>query len=255
VIVLGLVGVLGASLGIARLRPGPFVALFPGLFVVGSVLTWATVSGILLRATARELPSTGVSAPRPWWGFSLGAANTLTLTRGWLVSLLAGFALSGRVEGPLSFMPGVLYAAAALSDRYDGILARRLGQVTSLGRRLDVSMDALGLLVASLVGARWGRLPAWYLVLGFAYYLFGIGLWARRRLGLPVHPERLRPYATARFFAGVQMVVCVAALVPVLSARCMAWMASAAMVPTLGLFARDWLIVIGRRQPIGSPER
>lgn len=185
----------------------------------------------------------------------LGGATVLTLARGGLISLIAGFLVTKRPGGALVWAPGVLYAATAIGDRCDGALARRLGQVTVLGRRLDVEMDALGLLVAPLVAVRWGRLPVWYLLLGAAYYLFAAGVWARRRWRQPEHSDRLRPNRSARFFAGVQMTFCSMALLPLV--RSPGWgtwvAATAVMTPTLLLFARDWLIVVGRLPPPENP--
>jgi len=108
-------------------------------------------------------------------------------------------------------------------------------------------------LIAPLVAVRWGRLPVWYLLLGAAYYLFAWGLWARRRLGLAVHAERLRPSRAARFFAGIQMTVTAVALFPVLPRWVTVGAATVAMLPTLGLFVRDWFIVIGRLPAIETP--
>ncbi|HEX4403627.1 MAG TPA: CDP-alcohol phosphatidyltransferase family protein, partial [Polyangia bacterium] len=157
----------------------------------------------------------------------------MTIARGFVISLVAGFAL--WPAGGVRWWPGVLYAVAALADRADGALARRTSDVTELGAKLDVVTDAVGLFVAPIVGVRWGRLPPWYLALALAYPTFRLALRARRSRGLPVHVDRLRRDPRARFFAGVQMVVVAAALLPVLP-RALTWTAATvAMLPTLAL--------------------
>lgn len=230
VIAVGVSVVVSSSALVAWQRSGPVAAGFLAL----ALSTWLLVAMILRRSME------GQGAPA-----AFGAATYLTLLRGLLVSLVAG-CLALRPEGGARWLPGLLYAAAALCDRYDGIVARRLGQVTALGARLDVETDALGLWVAPLVGVAWGRLPPWYLLLGAAYYLFQAGVGLRRRLGWAIYPERLRRNRHARFFAGAQMVLVAAALFPVLGTTFTAWAATLLMLPTLVLFAREWLIVTGR---------
>ena len=205
-------------------------------FVVSALFTWLLVAVTLWRARG------GVGAA------ALGISTHLTLLRGLLVSLVAGFALV-TPEGRIRWLPGLLYTVAALSDRYDGVLARRLGQVTAFGARLDVAMDGLGLLVAPLVAVIWRRLPPWYLLVGVAYYLFHGGIALRRRWGLPVHVDRLRPSRVTRFFAGIQMTLVAVALFPVFGLRTTTVAATLLMLPTLVFFTRDWLMVTGGLRP------
>ena len=69
---------------------------------------------------------------------SLGAANWLTLLRGGLIAVLAGFvfqpALSdGSLAGWIAWAPAALYIAAAALDGADGFLARVTGSATRRG--------------------------------------------------------------------------------------------------------------------------
>jgi CDP-diacylglycerol--glycerol-3-phosphate 3-phosphatidyltransferase len=91
-------------------------------------------------------------------------------------------------------------------------------------------------------------------LLGAAYYVFRAGVAVRRARGLAVYPERLRPNRHARRFAGVQMAVVAASLFPVVPSWLTAPAATAAMLPTLALFAREWLIVTGRLAPPDAGE-
>ncbi|HVU50257.1 MAG TPA: CDP-alcohol phosphatidyltransferase family protein [Polyangia bacterium] len=188
---------------------------------------------VLLARLRREVSPTGENTLAP-----ISLATFVTLTRTLLIVLVAGFALVPPT-GPALWFAGALYTLAALGDRADGALARRTG-ITALGARLDVAADALGLLVAPLVGVLWGRLPPWYLALACAYPALRAALALRRAWGRPVFPERLAPDPRARFFAGVQMTVVAASLYPVLP-RELTWSAATvAMVPTLALFAGEW---------------
>ena len=179
----------------------------------------------------------------------LGAASHLTVLRGLLVSVAVGFVPVAPV-GFMRWIPALLYGAAAIGDHFDGIVARRLGQATPFGARLDEAMDGLGLLAAPLVAVAWGRLPPWYLVLGAAYYVFQAGIWLRRRLGLPVHLEAVIRRPATRIFAGLQMTLVAVALAPLLPLEVTTVAATFLMVPPLIFFVRDWFSLIGR--PVGT---
>ncbi len=76
---------------------------------------------------------------------SCSVANVVTLLRMAFLPVLWWWALLGRVE-----WVGLGVMASFLSDILDGLLARRLNQVTKLGARLDSVADSL-LLVSSVV--------------------------------------------------------------------------------------------------------
>jgi CDP-diacylglycerol--glycerol-3-phosphate 3-phosphatidyltransferase len=181
-------------------------------------------------------------------GAKIGVATALTLSRGLLLGGVAG-CLPYPQRGLIAWMPGLLYTTAAICDLFDGYLARRRDEATTLGARLDVSLDALGLVVAPLAGVILGRLPPWYLLLGASYYLFRGGLWVRRKLALPLYLDRLKQDPRARTYAGYQMGLVATALFPVLGPPGTTVAATMFMVPTLALFAREWLMVTGRIEP------
>jgi CDP-diacylglycerol--glycerol-3-phosphate 3-phosphatidyltransferase len=199
-----------------------------------------------LARLRRELSPTAENCLAP-----ISPATCLTIARGFLLALVAGCAFDPAPAGVASWVPGALYTVAALADRADGALARRTG-ITALGARLDVTTDALGLLVAPVVGMLWGRLPPWYLALACAYPAFRGALELRRVSGRPVFAERLTPDPRARLFAGVQMTVVAASLFPVLPRALTWWAATIAMLPTLALFAGEWRLAT-RSAADGSP--
>jgi CDP-diacylglycerol--glycerol-3-phosphate 3-phosphatidyltransferase len=206
------------------------------MFFLGATPVWLLVLGIFLWLR-RQHPDARI-----------GVATAVTLARGLLLGALAG-CLALPARGLVAWAPGILYTAVALADLGDGYLARRLGEESALGGRLDVALDALGLLVAPLAAVILGRLPPWYLFLGVAYYVFQAALWLRRRRRLPLFEHRLRPTPHARMFAGYQMGLVATALFPVLGPPGTSVTATLFMVPTLALFGREWLLVTGRLQP------
>jgi len=87
------------------------------------------------------------------------------------VPLVISLVLAGRLV-----MAGAVVLLAALSDWLDGALARRLDEVTQLGRVADPSIDALfcGSALAALALA--GALPGWVVALaGLRYALLAGG--------------------------------------------------------------------------------
>jgi CDP-diacylglycerol---glycerol-3-phosphate 3-phosphatidyltransferase len=216
-------------------------AFIDGLWrIISAAAVLAAVHGLLWHNLHRNhLLGASIIASR------LGAANRLTLLRGLLISLTAGFLFNAHADSAfLAWLPGALYLTAAVLDGVDGAWARRTGTTTSLGQALDVQYDALGVLVACAVAVSTRRLPAYYLVAGAAYYFFQLGLWCRRRRGKPIYPAGSRTFA--RLMAGFQMGFLGIALLPVFSDTVMAIAAPGFLVPLLAGFVWDWRVVRGR---------
>jgi CDP-diacylglycerol---glycerol-3-phosphate 3-phosphatidyltransferase len=179
---------------------------------------------------------------------TLGYGTWLTITRGGLIAVLAGYLFQPWPEsrffpGRLSWSPGLIYLAASILDYLDGRVARASRQETRLGAFLDINLDALGLLIAPLVAIWYGRLPPAYLSVGCAYYAFIGGIRLRKKFSKPVvEPE---PWRGARLIAGFQMGVVGTALLPILKPPVTTVAAYAAMISLLASFTRDWLIVCG----------
>lgn len=178
---------------------------------------------------------------------TFGPGNALSLLRGALIVLIAGFLFSPRPTGVLAWLPAALYVLSDFTDFFDGYLARVSDHATRLGETLDVNLDALGVLVVTLLAYQYGTLPFWYLPVGFARYLFLFGLWLRRRRGQPVY--ELRPSVARRGFAGLQMGFITVMLFPVISPPASTIGAALFMTPFLVGFLYDWLSVSGALEP------
>ncbi|MGA2623650.1 MAG: CDP-alcohol phosphatidyltransferase family protein [Bacteroidota bacterium] len=63
-----------------------------------------------------------------------------------------------------SFAVGLI-VIAILSDIFDGMLARKLNQVTEFGKIIDPLADKIGVAIVAVVLAQQGRLPIWFLLL------------------------------------------------------------------------------------------
>jgi CDP-diacylglycerol--glycerol-3-phosphate 3-phosphatidyltransferase len=181
---------------------------------------------------------------------AFGAGNTVTLLRGVLVSALFGFLFMPWPQGWLAWLPAAFYTLATLADFVDGYLARRTNHATRLGEILDINIDALGILVASLLAIQYGQVPIWYLLVALARYLFLAGIWLRRMMNKPVFD--LQPSVRRRAFAGVQMGFLFFILMPVFSPPGTHIAAALFALPFLVGFLVDWLAVSGIIDPKSS---
>ena len=179
---------------------------------------------------------------------TLGYGTWLTIIRGTLLAVLAGYLFqpwpaSDFFPGRLSWTPGLLYITASILDYFDGQVARACRHETRLGAFLDINLDALGLLVASLAAVWYGQLPPAYLSVGIVYYAFIAGIWLRKKFSKPV--VELTPWRGARVIAGFQMGFVGIALLPIVKPPLTVLTAYGAMLPLLAGFFRDWMIVCG----------
>jgi len=216
-------------------------AWYPGhahKWLVWSVLVMAIQLGIL------------------WWGLqhnhrrhedkllpTFGYGNRLTLLRGVMIGMLAGFLFAPRPLNALAWAPALLYTSACVLDYLDGYIARITNHATVLGEILDIEFDGLGLLIAVTLAIQYGQIPLWYLILGLGRQLFIVGIWARRRLDLPVY--ELPPSDNRRVIAGFQMGFVSVMLWPVFSPPMTTLACVLFSIPLAGSFGRDWLVVSG----------
>ncbi len=203
-------------------------------WVLGAMLALALLVWRIRTAIARE-PGKLPEACYP------GLANQVTVFRGLLVSLLAGFLLADPPEGSAAWFPTILYSATLILDVLDGFLARLRRETSAFGAFLDRDLDAWGTLIGILLAVFYGRLPVWCIGTGMAYYLFAIGQWRRERRGLPLHP--LPPSRYRRHVAAVQSLFIALALWPPALLPEYGWPAALVMIPVLAGFVRDWLTV------------
>lgn len=172
---------------------------------------------------------------------NLGIANGMTLTRGLLTCLLAGFLFGPALQGWLAWAPAVLYMTERVIDFFDGFVARYTRRETKLGTILDMEFDGLGILIAVGIAIQFDHLPLWYLLLGLGRQLFIFGIWVRQRLGWPVLD--LPPSDHRRLIAGFQTGFISIILWPTWTPEGAMFAAWLFAVPLIFSFGRDWLVV------------
>lgn len=206
---------------------------FPFVAAVGTLLFVQTV---LFRHV--ETQASRASGPQP---FTL--ASLITVLRGTAIIFLAGFVITGRPAGELGWLPALLFAVGTGLDSVDGVVARAMNATSAFGGRLDVEVDALALLLGSLLAIRFGAAPLYFVAIGLARYVFVGMMVSRRYRGKPIHPLPARQ--SRRVLGAAQMLVVFVLLIPVLESHITRWLAIASMVPFLLGFVRDWLLVTG----------
>lgn len=230
--------VAGVALALVSLEllwtDGPTVGF---LSAVGVVLVLeVALLGVLLGLDLQERPT------------GLTLATWVTVARAGAVAVLAGFVVAVPPSGTVSWVPGALFAVAAGLDALDGALARTTDTVTELGARLDVEVDGLVVLVGTLVAVGDGGVPAAFLAVAGARYLFVAGQWWRVRRGRPIH--ELPPSRVRRTLGALAMVAIWLGLMPVPGPVLSHAFATVVLVPFLANFCWDWLAVTGR---VGGP--
>ncbi|MCJ7677485.1 MAG: CDP-alcohol phosphatidyltransferase family protein [Anaerolineales bacterium] len=237
-----------AGLGVAALVAGAAL-LLPALdrdAVIRWLLVAAGVLGYQLAFVGRRL---SLNHPEGEDGLlpGFGPGNTLTLLRGVLLALLAGFLVVPWPRGPLAWAPAVLYMAADVADYFDGYLARVSRHATLLGQAIDMEFDALGLLVGVGVAIHLGQLPTGFLPFGLARYAFVLGVGILERCGRTTHP--LPESVSRRPIAGLTMAFVSAALWPVVIPPAATLAGILFAIPFAASFGRDGLVVSGILDP------
>ncbi len=118
-------------------------------------------------------------------------SNALSLSR---IVLAIPFALVMLSGSPNASMWGiVILAVAALTDKFDGVLARKYHQVTEWGKILDPVADKIGMGIVALVLVRVELIPLWFvlLLIGRDLLILAGGVYVKRAKGTVLQSNQL----------------------------------------------------------------
>ena len=120
-----------------------------------------------------------------------GQANQVTTARAVFVALVAG--TIGESTMPI-IAAGAAAAAMAVTmmDGVDGWLARSRRMASAFGARYDMEVDALLILVLSVLAFTRDKAGAWVIVSGLARYVFVAAGWTWPWMERPLVPSRRR---------------------------------------------------------------
>jgi CDP-diacylglycerol--glycerol-3-phosphate 3-phosphatidyltransferase len=137
---------------------------------------------------------------------TLGHPNSLTLFRVVAVPLLILLMLfDNRICGIIA---ALIFSAAAITDYFDGYVARRYGLVSNLGKVLDPLADKLLISFAFIMLISLGRVPAWAVCIILGRELAVTGL----RNVIAAHGQDVSASMLGKYKTGFQ----IAAVIPLL---------------------------------------
>ena len=155
-----------------RVQTGPLAGLGGALALLGLLVSTSDLGplgalvGVGLAFSLTSALTYGLDAAG---SARLGPADRVTLLRAVLVIAVAALVAQSLVVAISTSVLVALSSVALLLDAVDGKVARSTGTESAFGARFDMEIDALLILVLSiLVAAEYGL---WVLSLGIAHYL------------------------------------------------------------------------------------
>jgi CDP-diacylglycerol--glycerol-3-phosphate 3-phosphatidyltransferase len=124
---------------------------------------------------------------------NINLPNLLTLSRILLIPVFVVLFYTPTPER--SLWAAFVFVVAAVTDVFDGYVARRNGQITKLGRLLDPVADKLLVLSGLFLLVGMGQVPAWVAIVITGRELAVTGMRAiAASVGIILDPERLGKY-------------------------------------------------------------
>lgn len=166
-------------------------------------------------------------------GGRFGEANQATLLRAGLVCLIGStLVVSGQQPENGWHLTGLIAVALTL-DGVDGFFARRFNLASAFGARFDMEIDALLLLILSLLVWQTGQAGVWVLAIGLMRYVFVAASWFCTRLAAPLHPSFRRKTVCA--LQGIALLACLLPPLDQTRGSAIALIALSALVISFGL--------------------
>lgn len=222
----------GFALVLAAAVGGWIVLDYTGWVLTQSLILYLLLAFTLFAMLRHHLPRE-----------RFGAANRVTLLRAALVVLIAGTLGHAGSDQLQTWVVCTVAGVALMLDGIDGWLARRTGMASPFGARFDTEVDALLILVLSLLVWQSGKVGPWVLAAGLMRYGFvAVGLlWPPLRA--PLFPSRRRQAVCV-----LLVLALIAALAPATPPPVALVLAGAGLGLVTLSFARDvlWLVQKGR---------
>ena len=161
----------------------------------------------------------------------VGYANAVTTLRLALVAYVAS--LAGDRSAAAAWTVVVVGTIAALLDIADGWIARRTSTSTAFGARFDMEVDAVFIVILSVLAWRWEKAGSWVLLSGLLRYAFVVAGWL-----LPWMRQTLPPSLRRKTICVVQIVILIVAVGPVIPA----WFSTAIAAAGLAILGYSFLV-------------
>lgn len=142
-----------------------------------------------------------------------GLANLLTLARLIITAIFTAFAVQFCIDGAAAdqvmWVLLALATGALIIDGLDGLAARRLNLASDFGARFDMEVDALLILVLSVIAVAIGKVGLWVIAGGLLRYAYVLAAY-----GFPVLSRPLAPAWRRKAIAVIQGATLAALLAP-----------------------------------------
>lgn len=114
----------------------------------------------------------------------LTASNLLSISRA-LLTIPFAFVMLQQEDGSRVW-GGLIIVLAALTDKFDGVLARKLNQITEWGKILDPVADKIAVGAVAIVLLILGNIPIWFAVIILVrdLLIFGGGMYIKAKKGV-----------------------------------------------------------------------
>lgn len=212
------------------------------LHLTAPFVAFTALLGLGLSAAVGVLWALSPPDHRPRNATSLGLANQVTLGRGVLICVVAGFIPFNEYAQTHAWTVASITLIALILDGVDGAAARRTRSHSAFGARFDMELDALLILILCGLTIVMGKAGPWVLLIGLYRYMFVAAGWLYPALVQPL-PESFRR-KTICVWQLVTLMICLLPLITPLMATGLLALALALLTYS---FMKDivWLI----RQP------
>ena len=181
-------------------------------------------------------------------------SNFLSFTRVLLVIPIAALLLADTAEAR-TFAIGLI-VVATFTDLFDGMLARKLDQVTELGKLIDPLADKIAVGVVAVILLMQGKLPAWFVLVAIIrdVMIFFGGMYINKTKGVLLQSNTAGKWAVT--------VITALVLITILDLNGVIWLkylflalSTVLLLLSFGLYLKRFLeIAAPQRSPIQYPK-
>ncbi len=179
----------------------------------------------------------------------LTVSNLLSISRAVLVIPFVAVLLSDLPGARL--WACLIMAVAALTDKLDGSLARRLNQVTDWGKILDPLADKIGVAAGAAALLVLGAIPLWFLavLVGRDLLILCGGLYLKMKKGILMQSNETGKWTIG--LISLTLFLAVTGLVPEV-VTVLVWLCLAMLAVSLALYARRFVQALSA-SALGEP--
>ena len=136
----------------------------------------------------------------------LNLPNTLTLSRIFLIPVICLLYYIGF--NGWNYWAAVIFILASVTDLFDGMAARKLGEVTDFGKFIDPIADKLLVMSILLMLQEWKNIPSWVniILLGREFIISGFRLVAAQK-GVVIAAGKSGKWKTATQMAALAILL------------------------------------------------